>query len=78
LLTIPGETYPEEKLSLIHTPLSIEPCCGTHVSMTSDVQALVVTNIKNIGQGVRSMKCVVGPGQQEACAKEYTFLYFKM
>ena len=38
LITIPGECYPEENLSLIHTPVSVEPCCGTHVLNTKDIQ----------------------------------------
>jgi hypothetical protein len=38
LITIPGEFYPEENLSMIHTPISVEPCCGTHVFNTADIQ----------------------------------------
>jgi alanyl-tRNA synthetase len=62
LITIPGENYPEKQLSVIHTPISVEPCCGTHVHSTADVHSLVVTSIKTVGPGARSMKCFVGSG----------------
>jgi alanyl-tRNA synthetase len=38
LITIPGEDYPENDVSLIHSPISVEPCCGTHVFNTSHIQ----------------------------------------
>ncbi len=37
VITLPDEEYPE-KVHLIQTPLSVEPCCGTHVLNTADVQ----------------------------------------
>ena len=43
LITIPGECYPEENLSMIHTPISVEPCCGTHVLNTADIQVNMIS-----------------------------------
>jgi Ser-tRNA(Ala) deacylase AlaX len=44
--------YPESDLSLIHTPVSVEPCCGTHVFNTGDIQvrfgSLESSDIANI------------------------------
>jgi alanyl-tRNA synthetase len=41
-ISIPGESYPETDVSLIHTPVSVEPCCGTHVFSTDDIQESIL------------------------------------
>lgn len=74
LITIPGEFYPESNLSLIHTPLSIEPCCGTHLHNTGHVQGFVVISLKSPSSGVRSVKCVVGPESIEIRERGISFI----
>ena len=59
VITIPEETYPGE-LTVISLPDSVEPCCGTHVLDTSDVQGFVITSVKSTHPGQKSLKCLTG------------------
>jgi alanyl-tRNA synthetase len=60
LVTVPGERYPEQ-VHIISLPESIsEPCCGTHVLSTSDVQAFTIVNVKTLSSGVKSFRCLTG------------------
>lgn len=59
VIIMPEETYPGE-LTLISLPDSIEPCCGTHVLDTSDVQGFVITSVKSTHPGQKSLKCLTG------------------
>lgn len=59
VITLPEETYPAE-VTVISLPDSVEPCCGTHVLDTSDVQGFVITNVKSTHPGQKSLKCLTG------------------
>ena len=39
---------------------SVEPCCGTHVMNTADVQSFVILNVKSTHPGHKSLRCVTG------------------
>ena len=65
-ISIPGQTYPNE-INLINVCGSVEPCCGTHVQNTGDIQSFVVLNCKSAGKGsIKSLKCVSGHRAMEA------------
>ena len=62
VITMPEETYPE-KVSVIELegePNTVEPCCGTHVTNTADVQSFVILNVKTTHPGHKSLRCVTG------------------
>ena len=60
---VPGEAYPETvhvvKVESTKSELSsVEPCCGTHVSNTADLQEFAILNVRSSGLGNRSIKAV--------------------
>ncbi|KAG5900572.1 hypothetical protein JTB14_022877 [Gonioctena quinquepunctata] len=61
---IPGEIYPETGIRLIEvkddTFLSREPCCGTHVLNTSDIEDFCIVNVKSLGRSITSISAVTG------------------
>lgn len=73
--TIPGEIYPDEnirvlKMSNAETHFeSIEPCCGTHVRNTAELEDFCVTSFKFNGS-TRSYDVIAVAGQLVAMAKE--------
>ena len=65
-ISIPGEIYPDE-INVINVCGGVEPCCGTHVQNTGDIQSFVIVNCKSAGKGsIKSMKCVTGHRALEA------------
>lgn len=63
---LPGEAYPE-MVSLVRVPsVSLEPCCGTHVRNTSDLQDFAVLSLKSSGVGSRSVKAVTRSAAADA------------
>ena len=59
---LPGEAYPET-VSIIKvqsgcgkTPVSVEPCCGTHVRNTGDLVDFAILSLKSTGVGSRSVR----------------------
>lgn len=55
---LPGEIYPDV-VSLIRVDrVSLEPCCGTHVRNTADLQDFAILSVKSAGVGSRSLKAV--------------------
>lgn len=55
---LPGEAYPDV-VSLVRIPsISLEPCCGTHVGNTTDLQDFAILSLKSAGVGSRSLKAV--------------------
>ena len=65
VITMPEESYPEE-VAVICLPDSVEPCCGTHLFNTADVQDFVITSVKSTHPGVKSLFCVTGKRAIEA------------
>ncbi|GLV40333.1 Alanyl-tRNA synthetase mitochondrial [Carabus blaptoides fortunei] len=59
---IPGEVYPEVGIRLIEIEtrdlFSREPCCGTHVRNTSDIQDICITNVRSLGRSTTSLTAV--------------------
>lgn len=61
---VPGESYPD-MVSVIRVEsenaaeaISLEPCCGTHVCNTADLEAFAILSVKSSGIGSRSIKAV--------------------
>ncbi|XP_049793473.1 alanine--tRNA ligase, mitochondrial isoform X2 [Schistocerca nitens] len=63
---VPGEVYPEQGIYLIEVEsedgiVSREPCCGTHVLNTADLEAVSVVSLQSTGSGSRCLRAVTGP-----------------
>ncbi|XP_046979671.1 alanine--tRNA ligase, mitochondrial isoform X1 [Schistocerca americana] len=63
---VPGEVYPEQGIYLIEVEsedgiVSREPCCGTHVLNTADLEAISVVSLQSSGSGSRCLRAVTGP-----------------
>lgn len=63
---VPGENYPD-MVSVIRIvqeergkseAISLEPCCGTHVRNTADLEEFAILSIKSAGIGSRSIRAV--------------------
>ena len=62
---VPGESYPD-KVSVIRVAresdegeaISLEPCCGTHVCNTADLEEFAILSVKSAGVGSRTVKAV--------------------
>jgi len=65
---VPGERYPDRvrAVTLPGQSGQCEPCCGTHLVRLGDVQAFCVVDVKSMGYGVRSFKCLAGERAQAA------------
>ncbi|CAH0551677.1 unnamed protein product [Brassicogethes aeneus] len=62
---IPGEIYPETDIRLIEVYdenglISREPCCGTHVFNTGDLEDFCIINLKSLGRSTASIIAVTG------------------
>ena len=62
---VPGESYPDmvsvirvDKESGKGEVVSLEPCCGTHVRNTADLEEFVILSVKSAGVGSRSVRAV--------------------
>ena len=65
LITLPGELYPPE-VRLVDVGAHVEPCCGTHLLNTGDLQDFTIVELKTPGPGVRAVKCLTGTRATEA------------
>ena len=65
LITLPGELYPAQ-VRLVDVGDHVEPCCGTHLLNTGDLEDFVIVEVKVPSPGVRSVKCLTGAGAGEA------------
>ncbi|KAI9551853.1 hypothetical protein GHT06_022189 [Daphnia sinensis] len=63
---VPGESYPDT-VSVIRIvqeesgkseAISLEPCCGTHVRNTADLEEFAILSVKSAGIGSRSVRAV--------------------
>ncbi|XP_059353171.1 alanine--tRNA ligase, mitochondrial-like isoform X2 [Daphnia carinata] len=61
---VPGESYPD-MVSVIRIEesgkseaISLEPCCGTHVRNTADLEDFAILSVKSSGIGSRSVRAV--------------------
>ncbi len=60
LVLLPGENYPEQ-VSIVTLPLGgKEPCCGTHLVRVGDLQSFAVVDLKSVGHGIKSLRCLTG------------------
>lgn len=68
LTLVPGECYPDT-VSVIRVcrqsqtddddeVVSLEPCCGTHVANTADLEEFAILSVKSSGVGSRSVRAV--------------------
>lgn len=79
--TIPGEVYPDENIRVLkitnENPCfkSIEPCCGTHVRRTGELQDFCITSFKfNTNNRSYNVNAVVGPSVSTIKQNELTVL----
>lgn len=71
---MPGEAYPDivsiirvqSKNSDCETPVSLEPCCGTHVANTADLENFTILSLKSTGVGSRSVKAATRSAASQA------------
>ncbi|XP_045470743.1 alanine--tRNA ligase, mitochondrial [Harmonia axyridis] len=71
IITVPGEIYPEENLRLVEIKekdrvISREPCCGTHVTNTSDIEHFSLVKMKYLGRSTVSLNGVTGHNSKMA------------
>lgn len=81
LTTIPGEVYPDENIRVLRIKNenphfeSIEPCCGTHVRCTGELQDFCVTAFKlNTNSRSYEINAVVGPSVSTIKQNERTIV----
>ena len=60
VVTVPGTLYPAT-LTLVTVDGHKEPCCGTHLLNSADVETLLVTGLRTPSTGMRSLRCLTGP-----------------
>ena len=65
LITLPGELYPAQ-VRLVDIGDHVEPCCGTHLLNTEDLEDFVIVELKTPSPGVRSVKCLTGAKASQA------------
>jgi alanyl-tRNA synthetase len=72
---VPGESYPD-MVSVIRVAqesrkdeaISLEPCCGTHVRNTADLEEFAILSVKSAGIGSRSVRAVTrATAKQSLC-----------
>lgn len=70
ILTIPGEIYPEENLTLltVNDPKfqSRELCCGTHVRNVSEIGRFCITSVKLVSRGTYQINAIGGKAAERA------------
>lgn len=63
---IPGEVYPDRNVRIVcvehphHGVVSREPCCGTHVLNTRELEHFCVTHVRHTGRSAYAMSAVAG------------------
>lgn len=73
ITTVPGAVYPENDIQVLRiedTPsgfVSLEPCCGTHVRTTSEVENFCITAIRSTKSGTFEITAVCGERAQQVC-----------
>lgn len=67
-IMLPGAQYPPEVSVIVLPNGRVEPCCGTHVVNTGDIQSFAVIGVKQEGEGTVGLKCVTG--EQAISARE--------
>jgi len=43
-----------------------EPCCGTHLANTADIQSFAVVSLRSPATGLKSLRCLTGPAAEAA------------
>lgn len=71
ITTIPGEVYPNDEIRIIEIEddgffVSREPCCGTHVLNTADIEDFCIISVKSLGRSTASIVAVTGNRATEA------------
>ncbi|ERL85827.1 alanine--tRNA ligase, mitochondrial isoform X1 [Dendroctonus ponderosae] len=62
---IPGEVYPDNDIRIVEIQnesdfISREPCCGTHVLNTADLEDFCIVSVKSLGRSSSSLHGVTG------------------
>lgn len=80
VILIPGEVYPETGIRLVEVKgdegfLSREPCCGTHVLSTGDIEDFCIVSTKSLGRSTTSIHGVTGDRAKTATANGIELLH---
>lgn len=63
---IPGEVYPDRNVRIVSIAdtkngiTSREPCCGTHVANSREIEHFCITNVRHTGRGAYQFNAVTG------------------
>ncbi|KAJ8983104.1 hypothetical protein NQ317_001847 [Molorchus minor] len=61
---IPGEIYPDNGIRIVEIKdkefISREPCCGTHILNTKDIEDFCIISLKSLGRSTASIMAVTG------------------
>lgn len=63
---IPGEVYPDRNVRIVSIAdikngiSSREPCCGTHVKNSREIEFFCITNVRHTGRGAYQFTAVTG------------------
>ncbi|XP_076268548.1 alanine--tRNA ligase, mitochondrial isoform X1 [Rhynchophorus ferrugineus] len=62
---IPGEVYPDQNIRIIEIDdgdnfIAREPCCGTHILNTGDIEDFCIVSMKSLGRSTVSLHAVTG------------------
>jgi len=60
IVTLPGEVYPDQVSLIDIDGVQVEPCCGTHLLNTQDIENFVIVGFKSASRGVKSVRCLTG------------------
>lgn len=66
ITTVPGVTYPDSNIRVLQIRdetinfLSLEPCCGTHVRNTSELQDFCILAHRDLRSGIHEFIAVSG------------------
>lgn len=66
ITTVPGAVYPDSEIQVLRIEdfstgfLSLEPCCGTHIKSTSELENFCITSIRSTKSGTFEITAVCG------------------
>ncbi|XP_022704520.1 uncharacterized protein LOC111269310 [Varroa jacobsoni] len=64
VVRIPGEIYPDKVRLVRCGDVSLEPCCGTHVSHTGEIPSVVVLSSRSLGVNLKSVTATAAKAAQ--------------
>lgn len=80
ITTVPGIVYPDHGIQALRIEdtssdfLSLEPCCGTHVKSTSEIENFCITSNRSTKSGTFEITAVCGQRAQQVYENGETLL----